>query len=132
MSIGFVWFSFQGRINRSAYWLLYFLPAVVLSIVTMIIDPIAGTLYETGAGPVGLISSLFSLFLLWPALAAGAKRLHDLGHSGWWQLLYFVPILGALGLFIFLGFFRGTEGANDYGDDPLGDSDWSSEEVAHS
>ena len=35
---------------------------------------------------------LQSLVLLLPSLAVGARRLHDIGRSGWWQLLIFTVI----------------------------------------
>lgn len=130
MSITHVWFSFSGRINRSIYWLWYFLPWIVLAIVTSILDSVLGTQFETSAGPIGIISSLFGLFMIWVGLAVGAKRLHDRDRSGWWQLLYFVPILGALFLFVYLGFLKGSDGANRFGPDPLGgETDWSSDSV---
>ena len=30
---------------------------------------------------------LFQLFILIPSFAIGARRLHEIGKSGWWQLL---------------------------------------------
>jgi len=131
MSIGYVWFSFQGRINRSAFWLLYFLPVLGVSIFASVLDVVLGTMHQTAAGPIGIIGTAVGLLLLWPMIAAGAKRLHDRDRSGWWQLLYLVPIFGALFLFIYLGFLKGTEGPNSHGPDPLGDSDWSAGEMAH-
>lgn len=40
------------------------------------------------------ISNAFSLVTLLPALAVGARRLHDTDRSGWWQLLICIPIIG--------------------------------------
>lgn len=42
------------------------------------------------------LSNLVSLAVLLPSLAVGARRLHDIDKSGWWQLLYLVPIIGWL------------------------------------
>ena len=36
-----------------------------------------------------------------PSVAVGARRLHDIDRSGWWQLLYFFPIVGWIVLIIF-------------------------------
>jgi uncharacterized membrane protein YhaH (DUF805 family) len=62
--------------------------------------------------------------LAW-ALIAGAgnvmliiRRLHDIGKSGWFTLLVFVPILGAI-FSIALFFIPGQNGWNEYGADPL-------------
>jgi hypothetical protein len=43
------------------------------------------------AAPVGVI---VALGLLIPKIAITARRLHETGHSGWWQLIQLIPILG--------------------------------------
>jgi len=40
------------------------------------------------------LSNLVSLALALPSLAVGARRLHDINKSGWWQLLYLIPVIG--------------------------------------
>ena len=131
MSITYVWFSFRGRINRKAYWLLYFLPVFLLNILSGVLDGVIGTMQMTEYGAYGLISLIVGIASLWPMLAAGTKRLHDRDKSGWWQLLYFVPFAGALFLFIYLGFLKGSDGANRFGPDPLeGSADWSAQTAA--
>ena len=52
------------------------------------------------------------------ALNNHVKRLHDLGHSGWWVLLFIVPLINIL-LLLYLFFFRGQMGGNQYGPDPI-------------
>jgi uncharacterized membrane protein YhaH (DUF805 family) len=42
------------------------------------------------------LSALFSLAVMLPGLAVGARRLHDIDKSGWLQLLYFIPLIGWL------------------------------------
>jgi uncharacterized membrane protein YhaH (DUF805 family) len=37
-----------------------------------------------------------------PSLAVTARRLHDIGRSGWWQLINIIPIAGAICLLILL------------------------------
>jgi hypothetical protein len=46
-----------------------------------------------------------------------ALRLHDIGLSGWWMLLLFVPLVGNV-LNLALTFWPGTDGDNDYGAQP--------------
>jgi uncharacterized membrane protein YhaH (DUF805 family) len=36
--------------------------------------------------------SVVFLLLLVPLVTAGARRLHDTGHSGWWQLFALAPL----------------------------------------
>ena len=60
----------------------------------------------------------FSLFGFVSNIMMGVRRLHDLDLSGWWMLLLFVPLVNIL-FYIYILFFKGTEGPNQYGEDPL-------------
>jgi uncharacterized membrane protein YhaH (DUF805 family) len=48
-------------------------------------------------------------------MAAQIRRWHDMGHSGFWTLLNFIPCVGSLFCLTYLGFFKGTQGVNRYG-----------------
>lgn len=109
--IGYVWFSFDGRISRSTYWLKYFLPATGVYPLAFALDLIAGTFPA--------ITIAVALFMIWPTFAAGAKRCHDRGHSGWFQMISVVPIVGGVWLFIELGLLPGAYGANRFGADTV-------------
>jgi cell division septation protein DedD len=91
-------FSFEGRIRRRDYWL------ITLGV------GVASNLAETGAEVAPVLCLLVLIPLCWISLAAGAKRCHDLGHSGWWQLIPFFPLL--------LAFQDGDPGTNEYGPNP--------------
>jgi len=52
-----------------------------------------------------------------PNIAVGVRRLHDTGRSGWWILIGFVPVIGAIILIIFY-VENGNPGHNKYGADP--------------
>ncbi len=105
---------FDGRAHRQEFWyfiLFYFLIYLALSIV----DQVTGTFsMETGAG---LLSGIYALAMLVPSLAVGARRLHDTGRSGWWQLLMLIPILGGL-ILIFFFVLDSQPGGNQYGPNP--------------
>lgn len=111
------WFllSFDGRITRSAYWLKFVLPYLVIAVVLGIVDAILGLQAEG----VGLLGGLFGIAAIWPSIAVGAKRCHDRGRSGWFQLILLIPVVGAIWLLVELGFLRGTMGENRFGPDPL-------------
>jgi len=64
----------------------------------------------------GLLSGLFGLATLIPSIALGARRLHDINRSGWWQLLWLTGIGGIL--LMVWAIFRGDEGDNQYGPNP--------------
>ncbi|GCU82207.1 inner membrane protein [Escherichia coli] len=52
--------------------------------------------------------------------SATVRRLHDTGRSGWWFILYFIPVIGDLVLLIFT-VQKGNEGENQFGPDPKQD-----------
>ncbi len=63
------------------------------AIIGLIIGVLVGALSHS-------LSSLYSLFMIIPSLAVGARRLHDTGRSGWWQLIALIPFIGAIILII--------------------------------
>ena len=83
--------DFSGRARRSEFW-YFFLFSVLVQVVTGILDGIIGTDFDDSSG--GLISTVASLALFLPSIAVSARRLHDIGKSGWWQLLAIIPIIG--------------------------------------
>ena len=66
------------------------------------------------AGALGLIGSLYGLAALIPSIAAGVRRLHDTGKSGWMLLISLIPIVGAIAIIVLLA-QPGTPDANEYG-----------------
>lgn len=94
-------FSFDGRIRRTEYGLsliIYVLGAFVIGLII---------------GFTGMPSSIMYLLLIplyWFMLAQGAKRCHDLGNNGWWQI---IPFYG-----FWLLFADGHELENNYGVNP--------------
>lgn len=71
--------EFTGRATRPEFW--WFMLFVTL--VTSALEYVSKT-----AG------SIFLIAMLLPLLAAGARRLNDIGKSGWWQLFLLVPVGG--------------------------------------
>jgi uncharacterized membrane protein YhaH (DUF805 family) len=99
--------TFSGRSSRSEYW--YFtLFYVLASIIGNILD---------AAIEVPVFAAIVTVAFILPSLAAGARRLHDTGRSGWWLLLSFVPLIGLIVLIIWLA-TKSYEGANKYGPPP--------------
>ena len=72
------------------------------------------------AGDVGFWSSyaIAVLFVIWPAMALGVKRCHDRDRSGWFMLVSLIPIV-SIWYLVEIGFLKGTDGPNRYGEDPL-------------
>ena len=97
-------FRFHGRASRSE--LAWFWGASLLVLL------LGGVLHEahTGGYPFAKVTS-FLLGL--PIIPLVARRLHDIGHSGWWSLLLPVPLVGLLGL-LYLVLRRGVERETRY------------------
>jgi uncharacterized membrane protein YhaH (DUF805 family) len=106
-------FSATGRISRSQYWLKWALPVIV---VTIVIEIIVFAALDPSA--VSIIIGIYSLLLIYPSVIIYIKRAHDRDRSGWFILLFLVPILNFWPL-IELLFLRGTIGPNQYGPDPV-------------
>ncbi len=107
--------DFKGRAQRAEYW--YFsLFYILIYIAALFIDELLGTKSRHKDG-TGLFVFLTVLALLVPALAVSARRMHDIGKSGWWLLISLIPIIGSL---MFLAFaVRDSEpGTNRFGASP--------------
>ncbi|HSC75979.1 MAG TPA: DUF805 domain-containing protein [Pseudomonadales bacterium] len=99
--------NFEGRNTRTQYW-MFILFYVIFYIACMVVDRVLGTVF---------ITAIFALALLVPSVAAAARRLHDTGRSGWWQLVGIIPLIGAIVLIVFLA--QDSEpGENAYGGNP--------------
>lgn len=100
--------TFQGRASRSEFWWFY-LFTLLISWGSIIVG--AATLGEYGAD---ILSMIVSLVFVVPTIAAGSRRLHDIGRSGWWQLISFT-IIGIIVLLIWLA--KDTVNSeNEYGE----------------
>ena len=80
--------QFSGRASRSEFW-FFVLFGILGSWIAIIIDTMILNYSWEKDGPVYLI---FQIIILIPSIAVGARRLHDLNKSGWWQLLVFTII----------------------------------------
>ena len=104
-----LWFSPKGRASRSDLWLRTYLAFLGITVVAGIID---------GLIDQELFSSIVGLLAIWVFLVVQIKRLHDRDHSGWFILLYLIPLVNLWPL-IEICFLKGTTGSNRFGEDPL-------------
>lgn len=106
---------FSGRARRAEYW-YFFLIYTVVYLALAIADVILGTFsMENG---IGLLTGIFALATLLPSVGVSVRRLHDTNRSGWWLLLFLIPLIGTIVAIILLS-LKGTEGENRFGPDPL-------------
>lgn len=102
--------DFKGRARRPEYW-WWVLFNVLVSIVLGLVDLALAAVHVPG-----VLSNLASLVFLLPSLAVGVRRLHDTDRSGWWLLLWLIPLIGWIIVIVFLC-QRGTDGPNRFGSD---------------
>ncbi|WP_298429792.1 DUF805 domain-containing protein [uncultured Jannaschia sp.] len=103
--------TFSGRASRSEFWwfaLFSFIGGVVASLID-------GVIFGSDNG--GIVNGLFTLAIIVPSLAVGARRLHDTDRTGWWLLIWLVPLIGWIVLIVFW-VLRGTDGENRFGPPP--------------
>jgi uncharacterized membrane protein YhaH (DUF805 family) len=101
--------EFTGRSRRSEFWYFY-LGYVVLSIIATMLGFVLGDTIGTA------LSGLVFFAMVIPFIAVSARRLHDVGRSGWWLLIYFTGI----GIIVLIYWFASDSqpGANEYGSNP--------------
>lgn len=105
------YFDFTGRSTRAEYW--WFACFILLGTILLSIFDISRGTYSVATGS-GLLSGVFRLLTLIPSLAVGARRLHDINKSGWWQLLWVVLFFGWIVLIVW-ACKRSDVGVNKYG-----------------
>ncbi len=98
--------DFHSRTGRQGFWMFVLINLVI----------------SFGIGLVGsmismpFLSILYSLVVFIPGIAITARRLHDIGKSGWWQLIMLIPLIGLIVIIIFC--IKESEGDNQYGPKP--------------
>lgn len=101
--------DFSGRSVRSEFWWIVLLNIIVDSALSIITK-------TTGLTFFGIITSLYSLVTLVPSIALGFRRLHDIGKSGLYLLIVFIPIAGP---FIYIYYMlQDSSPDNEYGPSP--------------
>lgn len=97
-------FSFEGRIRRTEFglsYLIYFAAIIIIGLIS-----------EAGNDGIATIFTIAFIPLLWFLWAQGAKRCHDRGNSGWYQIIPF---------YVFWMLFAESElGQNEFGPNPKG------------
>jgi uncharacterized membrane protein YhaH (DUF805 family) len=101
--------KFQGRASRSAFWWWV--------LFQFIVELVAAVLDYAIFNNLGVFYGLTALALLLPSLSVSIRRLHDTDRSGWWLLIYLIPIIGFIVLLVFF-LTDSDSGPNRYGPGP--------------
>ncbi|MBZ0201605.1 MAG: protein kinase [Ignavibacteria bacterium] len=97
-------FSFSGRIRRTEYGL-----SIIMFYIASILISLIANDSSSGSAIIALILYVPIYWFLW---AQGAKRCHDLGNNGFYQIIPFYVL--------WLIFTEGGYGENKYGQNPKG------------
>ena len=119
-------FSAKGRFSRLSYLAWYLVLNIVVFIIAGVIMAITGAaasvltasdpnavlaFYTSGAGLVVLAIMLVSLVV---NIIFFIRRLHDIDMSGWFSLLFLIPLVNLIfGIYALAK--KGTEGVNRFG-----------------
>ena len=106
---------YDNRLNRKRYFFRGLALGAAVSIITNLITMIAVSMNSSAIAMLGTIISIAAAI---PSFMLIIRRLHDLNRPAWWCIGVFVPLVNLV-LGIYLLFFKGTDGPNDYGPDPL-------------
>lgn len=102
--------EFTGRAARQEFW-MFFLINFLINVALSVVD---GAVLGRQ-----ILQPIYSLAVLVPGLAVGARRLHDTGKSGWLQLVALIPCVGAILLIVWWA-ADSQPGSNQYGPNPKG------------
>ena len=115
------YFGFEGRTGRREFWLFQLIHLIVVAVL-LVVDfgvffgfDFATVTDETV--PLFPIANIYSLAVLLPMLGLGARRLHDIGRSGWWQLL--IPTLIGIIVLVIWAIMPSDPQENSHGAPPM-------------
>ena len=97
--------QFVGRAGRAEFW-WFFLANLIVSVILSLLGQ-ASTIFT-------VLGAIYGLGVLIPSIAVSIRRLHDTGKSGWFLLLYLIPLVGFIILVVFFA-TAGNPGVNQYG-----------------
>ena len=106
--------NFSGRARRQEYW-MFVLFNMIFAFLIAFVGGLLGEMFN--APELGMaLYVIYLLAIIIPSIAVLVRRLHDIGKSGAWFFISFVPFIGGIWLLILMC----TEGErieNQYGVD---------------
>jgi uncharacterized membrane protein YhaH (DUF805 family) len=122
-------FSFKGRIGRLRYlaygigtYLILMGVFMPLLVGTMRMGGAMGMPIDSGMSVISIIAmAAFPIATILSSVAFAKRRLNDLNRSGWWVLVFILPLINLL-MTIYILFFPGSNEANNFGPPPVANS----------
>ena len=103
---------FNGRARRKEYWFFY----LINSLIGIVLISLDRFLLKRADG-IGFLTGVYSLGVFLPSIAVSVRRLHDIGKSGWWYLINFIPFIGGL-IFLYFTVQDSEPDRNRFGSNP--------------
>ncbi|WP_299667185.1 DUF805 domain-containing protein [uncultured Polaribacter sp.] len=121
------YFKFSGRVRRKEYWMfcLFHILFSGLLLILYFYTNDTSNLFEENFEEDHTnylflqILGLYTLATVIPSLALSSRRMHDLGKSGAWFLINFIPYIGSF-WFLILTCMDGEAKTNKWGENPKG------------
>jgi len=112
-------FTPEGRLNRLRYLKYMIALALISGISTFVLSSMMTFLTgDPNSTPVLMVTGAWALIAGAGNVMLIIRRLHDMGKSGWFALIVFVPVIGVI-FSIAMFLIPGQVGWNEYGADPL-------------
>ncbi|MGL6334196.1 DUF805 domain-containing protein [Aeromonas jandaei] len=93
-------FDFRGSATRREFWLFMLLHLLITLSLTWL---------DMTMKRIGWLDEIYEAASIIPMIAIIVRRLHDIGRSGWWGWVFFIPVAGAFILIYFLASKGETE-----------------------
>lgn len=97
--------TFSGRARRKEFWYWYLFTCLT-TIAAFLLGCLIAIIFQEsniGVAEVFILSNgIWSLIIFLPNLAVTVRRLHDVGHSGWYYLIAIIPVIGVILLLVAL------------------------------
>ena len=87
--------DFKTRSTIKEFWLFHLFSFLII-IILIIID---NSINFKIIGNIGVLTTIYSIFIFIPSLSISVRRLHDVGKSGWTILYILIPVIGVIWLF---------------------------------
>ncbi|MEM9527855.1 MAG: DUF805 domain-containing protein [Bacteroidota bacterium] len=99
--------TFKGRSRRAEYW-GFFLVTILFGM--------AASAWDNAIFEGEVFARMLDMVFFIPSIAVSTRRLHDIGRSGWWQLI----ALTGIGFFVLLYWYckDSEQTTNEYGPSP--------------
>lgn len=100
--------TFSGRARRKEYWMFVLFNMIFTFIITFV---------DSRLKLRGFFAGIYAIAIIIPSIAVCVRRLHDIGKSGAWYFISFIPLIGSIWKLVLMC-REGDYGINEYGENP--------------